>query len=291
MFDFQPVWIVYLIYCIYILFNTLSLRFFIRRVTHATLFSLSALAGYVAYGTSIQWHLVVGPGFLFFSTYIINAFYDRSEDETNGRLLELSENHLFLQYVFILGFLGSLIETPKVLAIFLGLFILTELYHNPKTRFKRILGFQSLSEGLGAGLCFSLAGFHGLGILFAMGFGLLSQIKDVSDYPGDSRHQIRTLFTVLVEKHGVLKANIMVNALFISMVKVSLLGSFVLIFIYPSYLLFYGILFLVVVHEGFSLKAEHESYGREQDSEVNIYYANLFIIGQLGFIATLGGLF
>ena len=290
MFKLEAVWMVYGMYGLYVVWNQKALALFLKRTGHATLFSLCALAGFLAMGKPIEWHLVLGPGFLFFSTYIINAFYDQAEDTINGRELVLSEEHRLLQYLFIVGFLGSFIQAPKSLGLFLGLFVLTELYHNPKFRLKKVMGFQSISEGVGAGLCFCLGGYHPLAIGLGLIFGMLSQIKDVSDYEGDSQNRIQTWFVILVERYGKTEAIMRIDSLFMSVVKLSFMGTVVMLVIDPSYLLFYGSLFLVVVHEGFSMKSERELFGLKQESEANILFANLLIIGQLGLISTLGGL-
>lgn len=290
MFNQSPVWAVYIAYIIYVLIKHRSLTFFLKRVTHATLFSLTTVLGFMVTGNPIEWAVVIGPGFLFFTTYILNAFYDQEEDQANGRTLELDFKHQFLQYMFIIAFLGSFIEDGPRFMMFTGLFVLTELYHNPKIRLKRVVGFQTLSEGLGAGLCFSLAGWHYLAIGYAVIFGLLSQMKDVSDWAGDAKAKIWTLFGFLVDKKGLLTANDLVNNMFMAVVKFSLGAAVILIFIAPSYPLFYGILLLVVVHEGFSVKEEEELYGQRPNSEVNLYYANLLLLGQMGTFAALGSL-
>ena len=194
-----------LIYALFILLNLNGYRPYLRRVGHALIFVQLTAMGFLYRGVIPDLWVCLGPGLLFFQTYVVNGFYDHQEDGVNGRRHQLSEAHLYLNYAYAFTLFITMYyqDRPLGALMLMALFLVTEFYHNPLVRLKRFGLCQNLLEGIGAALCFGFgAGFPLASLWVGLGFALVSNLKDLDDWRGDLHAGNETFLALAIQRWG-----------------------------------------------------------------------------------------
>ena len=207
-----------LAYLLILLLHVDGYKPLLLRLGHGTVFIFIGILGYTSQDAAIDWVAVSAPALLFFQTYVINAFYDTREDRLNGRILLLEPVHLTINYGFALQtVLWGFQHHPRLGTVLAALFLVTELYHNPHIRLKRYGIAQSLLEGMGAALVFSLGGgATATALIVGAAFGIASNLKDLDDHFGDHHAGVNTLLNALIVRLGRELAVLLYKAAFLA---------------------------------------------------------------------------